>query len=172
MFNRKQYAHGARPKGGKLASIGKNYTGRPSNGTVRPRKAVRKAVWQLPKPKRRPAPAPAPAAPTPAPVAKPKPKPQPKKEPIVHSPEIQQAKERVQPYQKDIMTGKTSEAIYKKSAYDYSKAVYKEPADDYSKETYIRRSDTTPTSTQYDFSAKSFNSDVKKSQDEFTTMLS
>jgi hypothetical protein len=34
--------------------------------------------------------------------------------PIEHSPEIKQAKERVQTYEQDILTGKTSEAIYGK----------------------------------------------------------
>ena len=59
---------------------------------------------------------PAPAAPAPAPAPAPPPKPQPKpSEPIKHSPEIEQAKERVSSYEKDILSGKTSEDIYGKS---------------------------------------------------------
>jgi hypothetical protein len=61
-----------------------------------------------------PAPAPAPApqsAPPPPP-----PKPQPKKpEPVEHSPEIKQAKERVQKYQEDVSSGEVSNRIYGKS---------------------------------------------------------
>ena len=64
-----------------------------------------------PVPKRAPAPAPAPPPPPP-------PKPQPKPpEPIKHSPEIQQAKERVNKYQADIKSGQVSENIYAKGTY-------------------------------------------------------
>ena len=59
--------------------------------------------------------APAPA-PTPAPKAAPKPAP---KKPIVHSPEIKQAKERVQTYENDILSGKTSEDIYGSDKYSF-----------------------------------------------------
>jgi hypothetical protein len=59
------------------------------------------------------------AAPAPAPQPKPKPeakKPEPKKpEPVKHSPEIQQAKERVQKYQEDVSSGEVSNKIYGKS---------------------------------------------------------
>ena len=51
------------------------------------------------------APTPAPPKLAPKPVVKPK-------EPIEYSPEIQQAKERVSSYEKDILSGKTSEDIY------------------------------------------------------------
>jgi hypothetical protein len=62
----------------------------------------------------KPAPAPAPAPqPQPKPEAK---KPEPKKpEPVQHSPEIQQAKERVQKYQEDVSSGEVSNRIYGKS---------------------------------------------------------
>ena len=78
---------------------------------------------------RKPAPAPPAPAAAPAPAPKPKPKPAPKakkepKAPIEYSPEIQQAKERVQAYEADILSGKTSDDIY---SYD----------NDYSKDTYI-----------------------------------
>lgn len=63
------------------------------------------------------APAPAAAsAPAPAPPPKPQPKPQPKPaEPVQHSPEIQQAKERVTTYEKDALSGNTSNEIYNKN---------------------------------------------------------
>ena len=82
-----------------------------------------------------PAPAPAPAR---APKPKPKPKPKAKKEPkapIEYSPEIQQAKERVQAYEADIQSGETSDAIYN---YD----------NDYSKDTYIAQ----PSGANIDYS--------------------
>ena len=75
--------------------------------------------------KDKPAPAPRPAprpAPKPAPAPAPAPKPAP---PVVHSPEIKQAKERVNKYQSDIKEGKVSEEIYGNK--------------DYSKNTYINR---------------------------------
>lgn len=68
-------------------------------------------------------PAAAPAAAAPAPKAKPKPKPKPK--PIEHSPEIQQAKERVNKYESDILSGKTSENIYAKDSYTVKSAANK-----------------------------------------------
>ena len=89
---------------------------------------------------RKPAPAaPAPAA-APARAPKPKPKPKPKakeepKAPIEYSPEIQQAKERVQAYEADILSGKTSDDIY---SYD----------NDYSKDTYIAQ----PSGANIDYS--------------------
>ena len=49
-------------------------------------------------------------------AAKPKPKPEPTG-PVEYSPEIQQAKERVNKYQDDVMSGKTSEEIYAKDSY-------------------------------------------------------
>lgn len=93
-----------------------------------------------PKPKPAPKPAPRPAprpAPAPAP-APPPPKPAP---PVVHSPEIKQAKERVNKYQSDIKEGKTSEEIY--------------GIEDYSKDTYINR-DQSKQPKIYDFSQSSF----------------
>jgi len=69
--------------------------------------------WQMapvyskfPEPEVKKAPAPAPAEPTPAP--------EPEKEstPTEHSPEIQQAKERVANYENDVMSGKTSDEIF------------------------------------------------------------
>ena len=82
-----------------------------------------------------PAPAPAPAR---APKPKPKPKPKAKKEPkapIEYSPEIQQAKERVQAYEAGIQSGETSDEIYN---YD----------NDYSKDTYIAQ----PSGDNFDYS--------------------
>ncbi len=64
------------------------------------------SIYKIPK-----ASAPAPAPPPPPPP-KPQPKPEPKPEPVKHSPEIEQAKERVNKYQEDILSGKTSEDIY------------------------------------------------------------
>jgi hypothetical protein len=52
---------------------------------------------------------------TPAPApAEPAPEPEPEKErtPIEHSPEVQQAKERVANYENDVMSGKTSDDIF------------------------------------------------------------
>jgi hypothetical protein len=66
------------------------------------------SFYEVPQAKPAPAPAPAPAA-TPKPKAAPVPKP---KAPVAHSPEIQQAKDRVNSYEKDILSGKTSEDIY------------------------------------------------------------
>ena len=68
--------------------------------------------------KSKPAPASAPApaaAPVPTPAPKPQPQPQPKPKPIENSPEMQQAKERVQTYESDILSGKTSNEIYNKN---------------------------------------------------------
>ena len=89
---------------------------------------------------RKPAPAPPAPAAAPAPAPKPKPKPAPKakkepKAPIEYSPEIQQAKERVQAYEADILSGKTSDDIY---SYD----------NDYSKDTYIAQ----PSGANIDYS--------------------
>ena len=61
------------------------------------------------------------AAPAPAPQPKPKPKPEAKKpepkkpEPVEHSPEIQQAKERVNKYKQNLVSSDTSDRIYGKS---------------------------------------------------------
>lgn len=52
------------------------------------------------------------AAPAAAAAPAPAPKPAPKPKPVEHSPEIKQAKERVSSYEKNILSGKTSEDIY------------------------------------------------------------
>ncbi len=91
---------------------------------------------------RAPAHAPAAAAPAPAPAPPPS-KPQPKPpEPIKYSPEIQQAKERVNKYQSDVMSGKVSEEIY-------------------GKDTYISES-TLNKNQSYNFSQNAFGNDRKK----------
>ncbi len=74
----------------------------------------------LPKPAPKSAPKP---APRPAPKSAPAPAPKPK--PVVHSPEIKQAKERVNKYQTDVKEGKPSEEIYGNK--DYSKDSYINP---------------------------------------------
>ena len=71
----------------------------------------------------------------PKPEAEPKPKPEATPKPIEYSPEIQEAKERVQAYEADIQSGETSDAIYN---YD----------DDYSKDTYIAQ----PSGANIDYS--------------------
>jgi hypothetical protein len=64
----------------------------------------------------------APAQPAPQ-QAPPPPKPEPKKpEPVKHSPEIKQAKERVNKYQNDVLSGKVSEQIYGKSNETFNKS--------------------------------------------------
>jgi hypothetical protein len=79
----------------------------PNNPNVRVEASKGYSIYKLPEEK-----APAPA-PQPQPEAK---KPEPKKpEPVQHSPEIQQAKERVQKYQEDVSSGEVSEQIYGKS---------------------------------------------------------
>ena len=62
-------------------------------------------------------PAPSPSAPAPTPAAK-APAPKAKVPPTIeYSPEISQAKERVNKYQEDLLSGATSEAIYGKGNY-------------------------------------------------------
>ena len=113
---------------------------------------------------RKPAPAAAtPAAAAPAPAPKTKAEPKAKEEPkgpIEYSPEMQQAKERVQKYEDNIKSGKTSDDIYKTIT-----------PEDYSKDTYIKTSGNQSMMDQYDFSAKEFNADIKKSQDSFAKQL-
>ena len=92
---------------------------------------------------------------------KPNPTPKPKAGPIEHSPEIQQAKERVSTYEDNLMSGKTADEIFQV-----------EPTQDYSKDTYISTSDNQSNDRQYDFSAKTFNADTKKAQDFLTRKLS
>ena len=70
----------------------------------------------------------------PKPEAEPKPKPEATPKPIEYSPEIQEAKERVQAYEAGL-SGETSDAIYN---YD----------DDYSKDTYIAQ----PSGANIDYS--------------------
>ena len=71
----------------------------------------------------------------PKPEAEPKPKPEATPKPIEYSPEIQEAKERVQAYEAGIQSGETSDEIYN---YD----------DDYSKDTYIAQ----PSGDNFDYS--------------------
>jgi hypothetical protein len=91
---------------GKYITGGGN-VGKPGNGNNKRVGGTSKTIYKLAPPKAAPAPAPAAA---PKPTAAPVPKAPPK--PIEHSPEIQQAKERVNQYEKDILSGKTSEDIY------------------------------------------------------------
>tara|TARA_R110001592_G_scaffold52697_2_gene161672 strand:- start:2503 stop:3105 length:603 start_codon:yes stop_codon:yes gene_type:complete len=103
-------------------------------------------IFKTPQQKAAPAPAPTPA-PTPAP--KPQPKPQPTG-PVEHSPEIKQAKERVNKYESNIKDGTTSE--------------------NYAKDSYINRD--SKRFNQYNFASKTFDgaSDNSKlnSQDFFS----
>ena len=71
----------------------------------------------------------------PKPEAEPKPKPEATPKPIEYSPEIQEAKERVQAYEAGIQSGETSDEIYN---YD----------NDYSKDTYIAQ----PSGDNFDYS--------------------
>ena len=100
--------------------------------------------------------APAPA-PTPAPKAAPKPAP---KKPIVHSPEIKQAKERVQTYEKDIMSGKTSDSIYKVES----------PSENYGKDSYINKD--YKGFQQHDFSDQTFNGKAESAKQNSQDFLS
>ena len=109
----------------------------------------RDRIAAIKKPAPKPAPRPAPrSAPKPAPAPAPAPKPAP---PVVHSPEIKQAKERVNKYQSDIKEGKVSEEIYGNGAEEKAP----EPKD-YSKDTYINRSSSKQPQI-YDFSQSSFS---------------
>ena len=106
-----------------------------------------------------PPPAPAPAPPPPPPTPQPKPP-----APVVHSPEIQQAKERVNKYQSDILSGKVSEEIYGKSnsrntvkSGNVSEDVY---GKDYSKDTYIANSSSNRNQI-YDFSQNAFGNNQR-----------
>lgn len=109
-----------------------------SKGGGNSTKTMQKAIY-INAPKAAPAPR---TAPRPAPKAAPKPAPKPKPaQPVVHSPEIKQAKERVNKYQTDIKQGKPSEEIYGNK--------------DYSKDSYINRSSSKPFQI-YDFSQSPF----------------
>jgi hypothetical protein len=84
------------------------------------------------------------AAPAPAPQPQPQPKakkPEPKKpEPVEHSPEIKQAKERTNSYKSDILSGKASEDIYDVSSNQFNN----------SNKAFLN-------SQQFDFSSKTFD---------------
>ena len=89
-----------------------SYKGRGASGGLE-NLGVQHYSMNDPAPTPAPASAPAPSVATataPVPVVKPK-------EPIKYSPEIQQAKERVNKYQSDILSGKVSEDIYSKDTY-------------------------------------------------------
>jgi hypothetical protein len=79
-------------------------------------------------------------------AAPPKPAPKPKA-PVEHSPEIQQAKDRVNSYEKDILSGKTSEDIYGKSPWEQAQATVQS--------SYIKPTSSNP-NEQIDFSADTF----------------
>ena len=102
-----------------------------------------------------PPPAPAPP-PRPAPAPPPPPKPP---APVVHSPEIIQAKERASKYKSDLKSGKPSEDIYGRS--EISNEVY---GQDYSKDTYIAESNLNRNQI-FDFSQNSFGNNQKKKRE-------
>ena len=101
------------------------------------------------------------AAPTPvaAPTTAPTPKAEPKK-PIVHSPEIKQAKERVQAYENDILSGKTSDSIYGVGS----------NSENYGKESYINRD--FKGFQQHDFSDQTFNGKAESAKQNSQDFLS
>ena len=91
------------------------------------------------------------AAPTPAPAPAPAPAPPPPPkdkslavEPVQHSLEIKQAKERVKSYEGNIRSGNTSEEIYKQAQANVQSSFIKPPS-------------LSNMSQQYDFDSKSFN---------------
>ena len=100
------------------------------------------AYYKIEQPKAAPAPTP---APTPEPTPEPEPEIKPTG-PVEYSPEITQAKERVNKYQSDIKDGITSQNIY-------------------SKDSYINRDSTL--SNKYDFSAKTFGGQSDKAAASF-----
>ena len=125
-------------------------------------KTMQQAIY-IDAPKAAPAPRP---TPPPAPAPTPAPTPAPKPAPVQHSPEVEKAKELVDTYKSDIIAGKPTEEIYKSKS---SQPTVENQ--DYSKESYINKNSSF--NTKYDFSAKTFASDVSNkksaSQDFFNT---
>lgn len=107
------------------------------------------------------APAAAPqSAPAPAPKPQPKPKPKPTPKPVEYSPEIQQAKERVQTYEQDILSGKTSDSIYDVGS----------NSENYAKESYINRD--FKGFQPYDLSNQTFNAEAESAKQNSQDFLS
>ena len=100
------------------------------------------------------------AAPQSAPAPAPKPQPKPKAQPVEYSPEIKQAKERVQTYEQDILSGKTSDSIYGVGS----------NSENYGKESYINRD--FKGFQQHDFSNQTFNGKAESAKQNSQDFLS
>jgi len=103
-----------------------------------------------------------PASQASAPVAAPKstPKPKSKPEPVEYSPEIKQAKERVQTYENNIMSGKTSDDIYGVGS----------NSQNYAKDSYINHD--FKGFQQHDFNSKTFNGQAETAKQNSQDFLS